>query len=319
MTTDFSIARKPLVHAPRGGMTLIELLVVVAIVVIVFAALIPNLRPAMESARLRETARQVNAYIASAQALAALHGRSGVGVVIARQNTPNNNGCLEVFTVESPPPYAGDSQNSYAAINGSVATLNGASYLESLGIGNGDFIRFGYRGPYYQISNAASGQVTFSSPDGYMPPNTTSIPFQIFRKPVRSATAALQLPRGACIDVSNSGIGQSHTFPQAPTGMTDPTQTMPITIMFSPTGGIGQLYIGQTPVTPTSSVHLLIGKYDKLGSENLADQENRWISIHYRTGRVTTEANAANPDGSPATTVDQARRFALQGKGMGGL
>ena len=113
------------------GMTLIELLVVVAIVIIVFAAIIPNVRPAIEQARLRETARQVNAYFASAQALA-IQQQRGVGVVIPRQASPNQAGALEIFTVETPPPYAGDSQSSYASVSGATANLSGASYLDSL-------------------------------------------------------------------------------------------------------------------------------------------------------------------------------------------
>lgn len=288
--------------APSAGMTLVELLVVVAVVMIVFAALIPNLRPAIESARLRETARQVNAYFASAQALAVQHGRNGVGVVIVRQ-PGNPGGSLDLFTVESPPPYAGDTQNALASIAGNSANLSGASYLSAL-VTPGDFIRFNYRGPYHQITGVSGTQVTFTAVDGYLPPTSSSLPYQIFRKPVRSPVAALQLPRGACIDVGNSGLGPTGTF-----GAGDPN---PITVMFSPSGEVNMLYSGTTPVTPTGSIYLLVGKFEKLGPENLLDQENSWVTIRQRTGQVTTEANAGGAN------VAAARQFALEGKGMGG-
>lgn len=285
----------------RVGMTLIELLVVVAIVIIVFAAIIPNVRPAIEQARLRETARQVNAYFASAQALA-IQQQRGVGVVIPRQAT-NPGGALEIFAVETPPPYAGDSQSSYASVSGATANLSGASYLDSL-VGAGDFIRFNYRGPFHQITNVSGASVSFSAVDGYLPPTSGSVPFQIYRKPVRSAVAALQFPRGTCIDVSQSGIG--------PTGTFNATSTNPITVMFGPSGQVSLYYDGTTPVTPTGSLYLLVGKYDKLGTENLADTENRWISVRMRSGQVVTAENGAGG------TIVAARQFALEGKGMGG-
>src|SRR5688572_20411289 len=88
----------------RGGMTLVELLVVITIIVIVFAALVPRIRPAIEDLKLREGSRQVNAYIASAQAVAGQQKRP-YGV---RLRPIAGVGVLELVSLETPPPYAGD-------------------------------------------------------------------------------------------------------------------------------------------------------------------------------------------------------------------
>ena len=95
-------------------MTLAELLVVVAIVVILIAVMLPRLRPVMESSKLRESARQVNAYFSMAQSLAGERGRP-VGVQIERQL--GSKGAFLLSLVEVPMPYSGDTINARAEIS----------------------------------------------------------------------------------------------------------------------------------------------------------------------------------------------------------
>ena len=67
----------------RRGVTLTELLVVMGILMILFAAATPKLRPAIEARRTREAARAINAYFGSARATAMSSGRD-CGVKIDR-------------------------------------------------------------------------------------------------------------------------------------------------------------------------------------------------------------------------------------------
>ena len=118
--------------ALRSGMTLIELLVVVSIIVLLAAATIPRLQPAMDRSRVREAARSVQLYLSAARNQAMATGRS-CGVMIER--LPAENGCSMTLTqVETPPPYGGDSTSSVATAT-LLSTSGGfATYLSLIHI-----------------------------------------------------------------------------------------------------------------------------------------------------------------------------------------
>src|SRR5262245_39337514 len=67
----------------RTAFTLVELLVVIAIISTVTLATVPMILPALDSRRIRESARIVSTQFASAQSEAIARGRS-VGVWIER-------------------------------------------------------------------------------------------------------------------------------------------------------------------------------------------------------------------------------------------
>ncbi|MBW3598288.1 MAG: type II secretion system GspH family protein [Planctomycetes bacterium] len=98
----------------RRGMTLTELMVVVMIMVILLGIALPMMRPALEDRRIREASRQFNAFLRAAQARAAESGRS-YGIWIERDEVYPNI-AYQVYFADSPPPYAGETQD--AAVSG---------------------------------------------------------------------------------------------------------------------------------------------------------------------------------------------------------
>jgi prepilin-type N-terminal cleavage/methylation domain-containing protein len=105
---------------PRRGLTLIELLVVAFILVLFVAVAAPLLKPATADRKVREAARQLNAYIAEAKAFAAQRGRP-VGLAFDRvaatgEAARNGNIVTRLFLAESPPHYFGD-------MNGATVTV----------------------------------------------------------------------------------------------------------------------------------------------------------------------------------------------------
>jgi prepilin-type N-terminal cleavage/methylation domain-containing protein len=304
----------------RAGMTLVELLVVMAIMVILVASALPLLQPALEERRLRETARQVNTYFATAQIRAATVGRP-VGVYIERM--PNESGMsLQMSTAEIPPPFAGTLLDSSAVVtpktnNPVVGTLtfpdgDDATVVEKL-VSNGDWIRFGYAGPLYGIAVTPGTPPTYevaaeTAPGVYAPlpvSSTNRHPFQIYRKPQRLATSQLQLPKSTAIDLYNSGVGPAGIFPN---------DGWPIVLMFGPGGDIDSIYYSNGPQKVTGSVYLLVGGTEKLGSENREYGRNMWVTIHHRTGLVKSVENY----GSNGGDVKSARQYAIRGESAGG-
>ena len=71
------------------GMTLVELLVVVTIAVVLVAAAVPMMKPALQSSRVREVSRQLNVFLQVARARAIETGRTA-GIWIER-DTPGSN------------------------------------------------------------------------------------------------------------------------------------------------------------------------------------------------------------------------------------
>ncbi len=86
-------------------MTLLELLIVLLILLMVTAASVPIIAPALRNRQVREGARMLSAYLGAAKARAVETGRP-VGVMFERFN--GQPFALTVSQMEVPPPYSGD-------------------------------------------------------------------------------------------------------------------------------------------------------------------------------------------------------------------
>jgi prepilin-type N-terminal cleavage/methylation domain-containing protein len=97
----------------RRAMTLTELLVVVSIIVLLSSILVPLVQPILRGQRVREAARQLNVYLAGAQARAVELGRPA-GIWIERAGheptDPLNSWytSYRIYPAEQPEPYTGD-------------------------------------------------------------------------------------------------------------------------------------------------------------------------------------------------------------------
>lgn len=285
----------------RRGVTLIELLVVVSILMMLLVVAVPMIRPGLESRRIREAARQVNVYLASAQTQAARLGRP-VGVELVRDpDVPQM--CRVLQQVEVPPAYAGDTVDTRIQLQrGSVDPSDGRTYIGAqLASGSvspglfrkGDWLQVNYQGPYYQIVDGPD-----ADSDGFLDgfPLTLKVdlrggrqvpwpaggwsvpmPFQIFRSPEKGAAAPLRLPEKTCIDLAFSG---TETLPfqaglKNASGNWIPDGTG-VLIMFSPAGGVETIWRGQVGMVGTQerivstafsaleSIYLLVGRPERV-------------------------------------------------------
>lgn len=292
----------------RAGMTLTELLVVVAVMVILIGTAVPMMRNGLEERKLREASRQLNTAFTLAKGIAAETGRP-CGVYINTLQLPGPVSLAgEVFLAETPPPYAGDIVGATTVVSGTTATFdaNSAS-LKSL-VRKYDSVRFDYKGPRYLITtDITTGPpfvVNFQVDSGMPLPVAGTFAYQIFRQPVKSSSAPLELPAGAVIDLEKSGYGTSDTSFAG--GIS------PIIVTFEPNGSVDRVWSGSGSLPPMETIHFLIGKVEQVGNDNLADNTCLWVSVNPQTGRVTTAENAYSG------TLTSARQYAQSGQTMGG-
>jgi type II secretory pathway pseudopilin PulG len=162
--------------------------------------------------------------------------------------------------------------------------------------------------------------------------------YQIIRLP-RRIGSPLELTTGTAVDIAYSGIGPTDqpsgslfwgmypnpsaaTNPPAPAGLFPMTTASPgrpavlenLTVMFTPGGGIDSVYLNNFSFMPSTTVHFLIGRGDKLNSpfaassttptgltlfdptlSNLADPNSLWVSVSRSTGNVVTSDNLPPP------------------------
>jgi type II secretory pathway pseudopilin PulG len=148
-----------------------EMLIVIVILAAITSVMIPVMVSASDSRRIREAARLVNTMLSSAQSRAIASGRS-VGVLF--QPIRNKQGAsvnpmaaMDLYLVESPPPYAGDTASSVVKLKVmkvTIATAAGpqpawdatitpnfpADYGWTL-VRPGDLIRFNFRGETFAL------------------------------------------------------------------------------------------------------------------------------------------------------------------------
>jgi len=318
-------------HNPmRQGVTLVELLVVISILLVLTAVAVPMMQPSLEGRRTREAARAIHVYFTSARIRAMETGRP-VGVMFDRL-PEQAEACRVLRQAEVPPPYAGDFANSRIHIeSANVGTMSATvSFPTGDAVGGmiqpGDLLRLNYQGHFWRIESINGGTWKFSSETAAFPPGFDSsvsidLPFQIFRQPVPSAAAPLQLPAGAVIDLVASGTDSLPNLP--PAGAADRT---PVVVMFSPTGSVDRVYYGGLGFRVTEPIFLLVGKWGRMplavgggasaedGLLNYQDITNLWVALTPQTGLVTVAqpfANGVSPSGI-SIPVDQGGMTALQ-------
>jgi type II secretory pathway pseudopilin PulG len=236
----------------RRGITLLELLIVMMIMLMITAAAIPIVVPAMKNRQMREASRMVSTYFSAARTRAIETGRPA-GIMIERFNGLPYS--LVLTQIESPPPYSGDTTGARATVelagptdpNSPTRVTNpvtvttwlkvtmGTTDFDPTLVRVGDRIQIGGQGPLYTILGPDTNtdgmvdanilDVTLLSDTTYsasysatvrLPWANTSLPhpmpYQIFRQPTRSTTPPMQLPEGVVIDLMNSGVGISGRF-----------------------------------------------------------------------------------------------------------
>jgi type II secretory pathway pseudopilin PulG len=306
----------------RRGITLIELLVVLTVLMILASAALQRLPSGMDQARTREASRAVHLYLNSARQLAMATGRP-CGVMIER--LPANPQCSMTLTqVETPAPYGGDSIGAVASVT--LTSLSGGTAQVQATFNSGfdnnivhvnDQIQFNYQGPWYTITSVGSGSLAGTVDQVQNLPwngGSPGVPYEILRRPVKSAASALQLPSPAVVDLACSG-------PDSLSGGTASnwgSDTSPVTILFSPSGSVDRICYANNYAFAPAPIYLLVGKVEKVGmapgQTNLDDQTNLWVAVNPVTGLIVTTDMAA----VGAANLFQSRSFARQSDAMAG-
>jgi prepilin-type N-terminal cleavage/methylation domain-containing protein len=364
----------------RRGMTLVELLIVISIFVILAAVLLPTMKNLLKDRKGNQAAIQVRSFLVAAQARAIGRGRE-VAVVLER-NTKygdsdiNRNAVTRLSLAEVLPPYRGDLENSTVALGSSTVVPYNTGHVNlavfdlsqnptaSYFLNVGDRIAFDDRPERYEIVNVATSgtvaSVTFwNQPYNYSyvgtnrqstSPRSAVVPliagahkFRIYSRPRRMFSKPLDLPKGTCIDLSVSGVGQAG-YDFAADALGDNVggaldYFKPIYLVFNPNGALSTVYANSLDVTdttfpfnhlatferfmPNGSIYLLVGKIDqvtrvhyerelqsKVDNEtfvpNLADFSSYWVKIAPDSGQIALSSNLDARDALPLRKSDPA-------------
>jgi len=327
------------------------MLVVIMILLILAGVAVPVMRPALEGRRVREAARAVNVYFSSARNRALETGRPS-GVMLQRMEVEPGASMI-LHQVEVPPPYAGDTadarfQVQHYASNTFYAQMQAAATFTPKLVSVGDLIQFNGQGPWYQITGpddntddvidddaatatdpllmqptqVSAGQMTPWPTPTDTPAWSQPVPYQILRRPTKSAAAPLQLPMRTVVDLAASGIHPGETTPTAAAPGTSLLGAGPVSILFSGNGSLDRIDAkqGDGAAHPLAGplvfpVYLLVGRRDKVGdaaNPNWADFNNIWVALNPQTGMVTTAPVAST------TSVDDSRELARKAYSVGG-
>lgn len=226
-------------------------------------------------------------------------------------STSKPNGMIEVGDLLQ----LGDHSQLFSITNISVQTINGALKVQ---------VRFANPPPGFYASDA----LWLTASQG--------IRFRMIRRPTKTLAGSTVLPRGMCIDLSQSGVGVSgNELAAAKAGTMNYAGLYgPIFIVFNARGNVDGAYYrtsggsSMAQMNPTGIIHLLVARTEQVAVEemnlnsaresavpNLFDVRNVWVSINPFSGAIYSSPNAAvsmSPTTTIATAADRkaARTFA---------
>lgn len=262
-------------NTPRRGLTLVELLVTITVLVILLAVSVPLLRSLRNGSQLEAAVRKIESLIGTAKSIAITNGRPA-GVVFVRDELDPSI-AYEVAIAESPAPYAGEEQGTRVLVFPTVPTTlqfptwddfynkkTNEEYkfvrpLRTQQFGNemddpsndqtkwfvrpGDEIRFSFQGKRYQIAQVnKQNLITLGET---MPPHLQGkwLEFQIFRAPRRTMAAPVELPQGAFVKLSSTGMSKDRSGV-----FLDPARrlftTGNVMLTFNPSGKLDRIFRG---------------------------------------------------------------------------
>ncbi len=304
-------------------MTLIELLIVIAIMTIVTAAVVPQIRTISKERSIREAARVAGGFTVEASDRARAEGFGGIAIFRNPRATRDVGGVNPTIyyvgnsmaQLKFTTPFVGNTESDFAQIT--AGTVNpvaiNAPYDTSVVIEAGSYIQFGTSPSKYLILGVAAGgpgilNLTLDLPS-YQPNPSGNKPFRIWRRPRINENSKINLPRGYLVNLNYSGhlaaAGNDFawtTFSQPQ--IDDPTAQAPVIILFDEKGGIDRIYpngfLGGSYV-PHSSTYLSIAEdtigntflgssmpqsYTTKGTDLLDDPTMMWLTVDHETGSV---------------------------------
>lgn len=357
----------------RNAFSLIELLIVLAVVVLLAGITLPSFKGMLDDQRASQAARIVQSVAESARARAIALGRPVALIFdrvpvdtsappafnLNADNTSTRLSIGEVF-----PAYEGD----WAASTGilmdtdtdgapdaisielaKVSSLIDPATNTATGLVNvGDLIRLSDHAQMFSITSIT---VTGSSPNfmvligfdnppagfGLSEPLWTTgagqVRFRLIRRPSKTLAGSTVLPRGMCVDLSESGIGLSGN--EFVVGMrassSMPDLYGPLFVVFNARGAVDGVYYrlntgvpSFASTSPTGVLHFLVGRTEQVQpggtasvsdrdnfKTNLLDGRNIWLSINPFTGAIYSSPNAFVDLTSTTPFRTQARAFAI--------
>lgn len=262
------------------GITLIELLTVIAIMVVLMALLIPQLRMVTKDRAAREAARVVGSTFVDASHKARSDGFAGIVIArnqnVVREDTGGNNifyAGYEMYQLRQPPSYIGNATGDTAAvvignaINGIgvgfmevtfprsldptvMPTVPAPSYSGFLRL-NGSKTLFPILGPGPNDTVGGPDVSVLCQIPSHLetPAAFAAAPFEVVRQPILRQTSLIDLPKGHMINLNYSGPidfadadGDNWTWTAFSQSVPAAFQTEAIYIIFDDQGGIDRIY-----------------------------------------------------------------------------
>ena len=288
-------------------------------------------------------------------------------------NLVSDNICTRLSIGEVFPPYEGDWAGTTGALS-DVAIVDGVPDTLSIELAKvsslmdmsttppsptglvdvGDLIQLGDRAQLFSITSLTVTttpsiivHIGFSNPPpGYStaePLWSTSadqVRFRMIRRPSKTLAGSVAIPRGLCVDLSESGMGVAGN--EFAVGLrpaaSEADRFGPLFVVFNTRGNVDGVYYRRhrsPPETtadevtfvassPTGVMHFLVGRTEQVQPAgalpvsdrddfraNLYDPTNIWISINPFNGAIYSTPNATIPAGTPALDRVEARAFAI--------
>lgn len=338
-------------RSARRGVTLVELLIVVVIMVMLLSVAIPLIQFGFQGKKVRESARQLNAFFAGAKARALERNRP-VGVWFERM-PGNPDQCMDIYYAEVPPPYSGDTSNASATVAQVVDTSrNQLLYVINFGttslsltgtqnlVADNDifWIKLNYLNPILLVKKDIPANNFVVQPvRWYQPPGNPAPPqvpifgstltenqqitsFLLSHVGVSVPFQVYRRPRK--LSVSPLALPNGSVVDLAYSGIgasgvdfgTAAAGSDPVVVMFSPSGRVDHVFTarGGLPIAPLGTLHFLLGKNDR----NVALEGSNlsdMASLWVSVGAITGKTTTADNYGDPnGTNVDPTIGFARQ-------